>query len=151
MEFFGVTRTAIFGAILSCIAYTFRFIFQDGSPLIMGIGLSIYQFGGGLLTGTVLLLIFTSREYGIRKTKIDNEAILMAGFSVSYKIGMAIGGALLGYIMPASYVAQAETQTSEVQAFFFNCSTLFPAICYGICIAACIMVYVLEKSMKKEN
>ena len=71
----------------------------------------------------------------------------MSGFSVSYKIGMAIGGAVMGYLMPAAYVAGAETQTAVVQQFFFNFSTLYPAILYVIAVAATVYICRAEREV----
>ena len=148
---FGVARTALFGSILTVCAYAFRFFTHDASLLTIGIGWSIYQLGGGLLTCTVMLLVFEAKEYGAKKTGVDNDAILMSGFSASYKIGMAIGGAIMGYIMPASYVPQAVEQTPEVLQFFFRCCTLFPLICSILCTAACIAVNMLGRQAKTER
>ena len=148
---FGVARTALFGSVLTVCAYAFRFFTHDASLLIIGIGWSVYQLGGGLLTCTVMLLIFEAKEYGAKKTGVDNDAILMSGFSASYKIGMAIGGAIIGYIMPASYIPQAAEQTSEVLQFFFHCCTLFPMICAILCTLSCIAVNVLRRQAANEQ
>ena len=72
----------------------------------------------------------------------------MSGFSVSYKTGMAIGGAVMGYIIPSSYVPQAAEQTSEVLNFFFNCSTLIPLCCSILCLIASIAVIVIGTKAK---
>lgn len=145
----GIAKTSLLGSVVCLISYVLRYVLHDGSTLVMGIGWALYQFGGALITCTVLLLVFESRDYGLRKTGVDNEAILMSGFSVSYKIGMAIGGAIIGYIMPSSYVAQAATQTQEVQDFFFHCSTLFPAVSYVICTIAGIYIWKYEAELTK--
>ena len=147
----GVARTALIGAILATCAYAFRFIAGDVSVLVIGIGWGIYQVGGGLLTCTVMLLVFEAKEYGAKETGVDNDAILMSGFSAAYKIGMAIGGAVLGYIIPAAYVPQAAEQVPEVLTFFFRCCTLLPMICSAICVAACIAVNVLGRRAKIEQ
>lgn len=147
----GVARTALIGAVLTTCAYAFRFIAGDASVLVIGIGWGIYQLGGGLLTCTVMLLVFEAKEYGAKETGVDNDAILMSGFSASYKIGMAIGGAVLGYIIPAAYVPQAAEQAPEVLKFFFHCCTLLPMICAVICVAACTAVNVLGHRAKIEQ
>lgn len=144
----GIGRTALFGAVITTAAYAFRFIAGDASVLIVGIGWGVYQLGGTMMSCTVMLLIFASKEYGAKETGVDNDAILMSGFSVSYKIGMAIGGAVLGYVIPAAYVPQAAEQASEVLKFFFNSCTLFPMIGSAICIAICVAVYVLGRRAK---
>lgn len=147
----GVARTAVFGAAVAAAGYFFRLAASDGSTSIITIGWTLSQFGMGLISCVILLLIFQSRDYGMRKTGVDNEAILMSGFSVSYKTGMAIGGAIMGYIMPAAYVAGAETQIESVQHFFFQCSTLLPGICNAICACICVVIYKFEKGLKSEK
>lgn len=146
----GLARTAGFGACLACFGYLLRYFLHDASHMVMTVGWFSAQIGGSLISCTVLLLIFQSREYGMRKTGIDNDAILMSGFSVSYKTGMAIGGAILGYVMPAAFVNGAATQTAEVQAFFLKCSTFLPGICYAIVIVLCILIRRYEKTLKAE-
>lgn len=147
----GVAHTAVLGAVLTAASYAFRFIMQDATILTMGIGWGLFQLGDSLLSCTVILLIFDAKEYGLQRTGVDNEAILMSGFSVSYKIGMAIGGAILGYITPATYIPQAETQAPEVLQFFFRCSTLLPLICRLLCIVACIVILSCEKKIIRKT
>jgi len=147
----GIARTASFGAALACFGYLMRFFLHDASTVVMTVGWILGQFGGGLISCTILLLIFQSKDYGLKKTGIDNDAILMSGFSVSYKIGMAVGGAILGYVMSAAFVNGAETQTAEVQAFFLKCSTLLPGLCYLIATVLCILICSYEKTLKTEK
>lgn len=147
-RYLGVGKTALLGAILALAAYSLRFFLHDSSTAVIGTGWGLYQFGAGLLSCTVLLLVFESKDYGLKRTGIDNEAILMSGFSVSYKIGMAIGGAILGYIMPAAYVSNAAEQAPEVLDFFFKCSTLFPAIAHVVCLIMCVLICVCERELK---
>lgn len=146
----GVIGTAAAGAVLGAIGYFLRFFAGDATTAIISAGWFITQLGCAMINCVILLLIFQSRDYGIKKTGVDNEAILMSGFSVSYKIGMAIGGAVLGYIMPAAYVAGAEAQSESVQNFFFQCSTLIPGICCILCIVFCIALYRFEKVLKED-
>ena len=150
-KYLGVAKTTLLGGIMVFVGYFLRFILADGTALIMCIGWAVGIVGQGLVSTTILLHIFSSKEYGLRKTGVNNEGILMAGYSFSYKIGMAIGGALIGYIMPAAYVPQAESQVTVVTDFFFNCSVLYPAILMVPSIAMCVLLMRYEASLKVED
>ena len=147
----GVSGTAILGAGIAAVGYFYRVVAADASTTVIAVGWTLSQFGMGLISCVIFLLIFQSRDYGMRKTGIDNEAILMSGFSVSYKTGMAIGGAIMGYIMPAAYVSGAETQSAAVQDFIYQCSALIPGVCNALCVLACILIYKFEKELKKQE
>ena len=75
------------------------------------------------------------------------EGILVSGFSVAYKVGMAIGAPLGGMLLATvPYVAGAETQEESVQNLFFNMNTLLPAV--GFIIAAIVGVILVKYSKK---
>lgn len=141
-------KCALVGNILAMSGYLFRFVMTDSAHWIMGTGWFLYNFGSAMTNLTVLLLIFEAKEWGFQKTGVNNEAILMSGFSVSYKIGMALGGAVMGYLMPAAYVAGAASQTVEVQKFFFHFSTLYPSVLYVIAVIATIYICKAEREIK---
>ena len=145
----GVSKTAMLGCILCTVGYAFRFIFHDGSSMIMGLGWSMSAIGSTLINATIFLLIFESKDWGLRKTGVNNDAILMSGFSVSYKTGSALGGAIVGFLMPTSYVAGAEMQAENVQNFFFKWSTIYPGICFGIGIIAMAVIMKYEHKLKE--
>ncbi|WP_425755236.1 MFS transporter [Ihubacter sp. rT4E-8] len=88
----GNSGTSIFGAACAVLGYGLRFLLQDGSLPVMVIGWVLAGFGTGLISSTIILNIFDAKVYGEWKTGVKNDAILMSGFSVSYKIGMALGG-----------------------------------------------------------
>ena len=56
------------------------------------------------------------------------EALLVSGFSVSYKVGMAIATPIAGWLLGSvPYVAGAATQEQSVLNLFFYENTLLPA------------------------
>ena len=80
---------------------------------------------------------------------MNNDAILMSGFSVSYKAGSALGGAVVGFLMPVAYVAGAETQIESVQNFFFRWSTAYPCVAFAIGIIALFVIMHYERDIKE--
>ena len=77
--------------------------------------LSIY---GSLSIGcrsVLVLSIFDARVYGLWKTGVDNDAVLMSGFSASYKIGLALGTPVVGVLLKlVPYVQGAAEQADSV-------------------------------------
>lgn len=145
---FGTSKTAMAGCLLAFAGYAVRFLLRDESQLIMGIGWSLGAVGTTLFNGVILLLIFEARDWGARRTGVSNDALLMSGYSVAYKIGSALGGCVAGFLMPAAYVSGAATQVESVQRYFFNWSTLYPCIAFVIAIAAMLVVMKYERELK---
>lgn len=145
----GASKTAMLGCILCTVGYALRFILHDSSHLVMGVGWSLSAVGSVLVNATIFLLIFESKAWGLKKTGVNNDAILMSGFSVSYKTGSALGGAVVGFLMPAAYVAGAETQIESVQNFFFRWSTAYPCVAFAIGIIALFVIMHYERDIKE--
>lgn len=144
----GNAGTAVTGCLLALCGYLLRFTLHDGSVLIMAAGWVFEGFGQGLIASTIVLNILDSKVYGLWKTGVDNDAILMSGFSVSYKTGMAIGGPIAGYLLKTvPYVAGAATQAESVQNLFFYECTLIPMVCSAICLLFCIRIRKTEKAL----
>ena len=85
---------------------------------------------------------------------VTADAILTASYSLSYKIGMAVGGPILGYLLAvSSYKAGAEVQTAGVCKMFFYESTLIPGLIYILALIFAILMRKYEKripQMQKE-
>lgn len=125
----GPARTAGYGSLIGVVGYLIRFVFHDGSPMIMCIGWVITSFGSGFAGMVALLLIFDSAVFGEWKTGVSNDAMLISGRSASVKIGLALGGPIAGYsLLLVPYVEGAATQVQSVQNLFFYESTLLPLI-----------------------
>lgn len=145
---FGNAGTAAIGCVLSIIGFALRFILQDSSTAILLAGNIIANLGTGLVGCTILLCIFDAKVYGEWKTGVDNEAILMSGFSVSYKTGQALGGPIAGYLLlTVPYVAQAQAQEQSVLNLWFYESTLFPAIGFAIALVFALLLIKYEKKV----
>lgn len=145
---FGNAGTAVIGCILSIVGYAIRFVLHDSSTVILLAGNIIANFGGGLVAAVILLCIFDAKVYGEWKTGVDNEAILMSGFSVSYKTGQALGGPIAGYLMlTVPYVAQAAVQEQSVLNLWFYMSTLIPAIGFVIALVFSLLLIKYEKKV----
>ena len=145
---FGNAGTAAIGCILSIVGYAFRFILQDSSTAILLGGNIIANFGSALIGATILLCIFDAKVYGEWKTGVDNEAILMSGFSIAYKTGQALGGPIAGYLlMTVPYVAQAAVQEQSVLDLWFYESTLIPAVGFVITLIFALLIKKYEKKV----
>ncbi len=136
---FGNAGTSVIGCVVAVTGYLIRFLLSDTNVAVILGGSILAQFGSVLAASTILLMIFDAKIYGEWKTGVDNEAILMSGFSVAYKTGQAIGGPIAGYLlMLVPYVPQALVQEQSVLKLWFLESTLIPAI--GFAIAALIVL-----------
>lgn len=151
---FGNAGTACLGSVVGAAGYLLRFVMQDGNTAIMCAGWFLAAFGCGLVASTIILNIFDARVYGEWKTGVDNEAILMSGFSVSYKIGMAIGGPIAGYLLLlVPYVQGAEKQADSVLSMWMAENTLIPGIAVLISLIFAVLLIKNEKKvpqMRKE-
>lgn len=148
-------KVAVLGNLICIAGYFIGFFLKDASVTVMAVRWALTGLGMGMVGGVILLCIFDSKIYGEWKTGFTgNEAILMSGYSVAYKIGMAVGGPVAGYLLMAvPYQADAAVQAGSVNRLFFMESTLFPGLLYLICLAASLMIYKYEKKipqMQKE-
>lgn len=94
------------------------------------------------------MCIFDAKVYGEWKTGVDNEAILMSGFSIAYKTGQALGEPIAGYLlMTVPYVAQAAVQEQSVLDLWFYESTLIPAVGFVITLIFALLIKKYEKKV----
>ena len=97
-----------------------------------------------------MLCIFDSAVYGEWKTGVNSEAILMSGYSVSYKTGQALGSPIAGYILAlVPFVANAAKQEKSVLNVLFLQSTLLPLIGVVISLVCAISLVKYEKQIPK--
>ena len=145
---FGNAGTGAIGCVLAAAGFGLRFLFHDANLLIIFAGCIILGFGCALAGSTVLLCIFDAKVYGEWKTGVDNEAILMSGYSVSYKTGQALGNPIAGYLMLlVPYVPQAAMQQESVLNLFFYESTLIPAVGFAIAFIFAMMLRKYERKL----
>lgn len=109
----GNAKTAALGCALTVIGYMMRFVLADASLAIMTVGFLLEGVGQGLTASVLVLSIFDSRVYGLWKTGVDNEAVLMSGFSSAYKIGLAIGAPVVGLLLKTVPYVQGAAQQAE--------------------------------------
>lgn len=145
---FGNAGTGAIGCVLAAAGFGLRFLFHDANLLVIFAGCIILGFGCALAGSTVLLCIFDAKVYGEWKTGVDNEAILMSGYSVSYKTGQALGNPIAGYLMLlVPYVPQAAMQQESVLNLFFYESTLIPAVGFAIAFIFAMMLRKFERKV----
>lgn len=142
---FGNVKTATVGCVMMILGYLFRFAMADASVSIMAAGWMLSGFGNGLMSSTLLLIVFDSRTYGVWKTGTDNDAVLMAGLSSAVKIGLALGGPLQGVSLKlVPYVANAAAQDPSVLRVFF-------VLCTGINSAILLIPLILYLTILRKN
>ena len=126
---FGNAKLVAFGGAVAAVAYLLRFLTHDANIIVMYILYFFGGFGQVLVSAVVMLVVYDSYIYMRHKTgKPAPEALLVSGFSVSYKVGMAIATPIAGWLLGSvPYVAGAATQEQSVLNLFFYENTLLPA------------------------
>ena len=148
IKWLGNARTAALGCALTVAGYMFRFALADANLVVMTIGFLMEAVGQGLTASVLVLSIFDSRVYGLWKTGTDNEAILMSGFSSSYKIGLALGAPVVGVMLKlVPYVKGAAEQTESVLSLLRFQAT---ALC-GIIFIIPFFLYLIVVRKNEKN
>lgn len=147
IKWLGNARTAALGCALTVVGYMFRFAMADANLVIMIIGFLMEAVGQGLTASVLVLSIFDSRVYGLWKTGTDNEAVLMSGFSSSYKIGLALGTPVVGVLLKlVPYVQGAAEQAESVLSLLrFQATAL---VGFMFIIPFFLYVFVVRKNEK---
>lgn len=131
---YGNAKLLFAGSLIAAAAYLFRFLTGDANVWIIYGGYFVGNFGQALSSSVVMLVIYDSYIYMHHKTgKPVPEALLVSGYSVSYKVGMAIATPIAAWLLGmVPYVAGAEIQESSVLDLFFYENTLMPAVAFVI-------------------
>ncbi|GFP74700.1 MFS transporter [Clostridium fungisolvens] len=119
-------------------------------PLFVGnqtVFIAIYFFGnilGGVSSGSVFGMIADSVDYNEWKFGKRSEGTLYAGYSFATKVGMAVGGALVGYALAFVGYNAANVTPSAVKAI----NILFYGIPVGCSVLQIlsILFYKLDKT-----
>ncbi len=142
----GNAKVGVIGSVLGIIGNGLRYILADSSIVVLIGGNIIAAIGSILASSVIMLIIFDCGVYGEWKTGVANEAILVSGYSVSYKVGMALATPIAGYLLGAvPYVANAPTQEESVLSLFFTENTLLPALGYVVSVIFAVLLIKYEK------
>ena len=131
---FGNAKLVFFGSLIAAVAYLFRFLTADANIWIIYVGYLFGNFGQSLATCVVMLVVYDSYIYMHHKTgKPVPEALLVSGYSVSYKVGMALATPIAAWLLgTVPYIANAAEQEASVLRLFFYENTLLPAASFVI-------------------
>ncbi|MCC8067905.1 MAG: glycoside-pentoside-hexuronide (GPH):cation symporter [Clostridiales bacterium] len=131
---FGNAKLVIIGSAIGTVTYLLRFISHDANIIIMYVLYALGNFGQGLATAVIMLVVYDSFIYMRYKTgKPAPEGLLVSGYSVAYKVGMAIATPIAAALLSVvPYVAEAQTQEASVLMLFFYENTLLPAIAFAV-------------------
>lgn len=144
----GNAGTTILGCCLSMSGDLLRFALHDGSFAVMFCGWILSALGSCMVAGTVLLNLFDAKVYGEWKTGIRSEALLMSGFTLATKVGMAVGSAAVGWLLLlVPYTEGAESQPQPVLDLFFGLNTLLPAVVFFLVLILSIPVLKMERKL----
>lgn len=144
----GNSGTAMGGCILTIAAHLFRFLFHDSSVSVMVLGWFFSNAGACMIAGTILPNLFDAKTYGEWKTGVAGEAVAMSGFTLSTKIGMALGTSGVGWLLAlVPYVEGAAHQVSDVTNMLFYMGTLMPAGLFALALLLCIPIFKREKEI----
>lgn len=142
----GCAKLAGLGCLLMAVAYAARFLLHDANSAIVIAGSVVGGFGQIMASSVVMLMVLNSSVYGEWKTGVSHEAILVSGYSVSYKVGSAIATPIAGFLLGmVPYVEGAATQEQSVQNLFFYENTLMVAVC---CFIAMFLAFASVKYEK---
>ncbi|MBQ6583442.1 MAG: MFS transporter, partial [Mogibacterium sp.] len=145
---FGNAKLIVIGNAIAAAAYLLRFLLHDPNTAVIMGGYLIGTIGQSIASAVVILVVFDSFIYMRHQTgKEVPEGILVSGFSVAYKVGMAIGAPISGWLLATvPYAPGAEAQEESVLNLFFRLNTLLPAAGF---IVALIFGLVLLRYNKK--
>ena len=131
---FGNAKLVFFGSLIGAASYLFRFITQDANIWIIYVGYFIGNFGQTLASSVVMLVVYDSYIYIRHRTgKPAPEALLVSGFSVAYKVGMAIATPVAAWLLGmVPFVSGAAVQEQSVLNLFFYENTLMPAVAFAV-------------------
>lgn len=148
---FGNAKLIALGSSIAAISYLIRFLLHDANLLIIYIGYFFGNFGQSMASSVVMLVIYDSFIYMHHKTgKPVPEALLVSGYSVAYKVGMAISTPIAGWLLDSvPYVAGVATQDASVLQLFFNENTLFPAV--GFLLSFCLGLILIKYDKKTQT
>ncbi|MBQ6622365.1 MAG: MFS transporter [Mogibacterium sp.] len=148
---FGSAKLIVIGNTIAAAGYLFRYFTHDANLGIIYGGYFVGTFGQCLASAVVILVVFDSFIYMAHKTgKKVPEGVLVSGFSVAYKVGMAIGAPISGWLLAAvPYVAGAESQEESVLNMFFNMNTLIPAAGFIVALIFGLILLKFDKQVQE--
>lgn len=131
---FGHRKANIIGLVIYIVAFCIMPFFVSN----MIVFISIYFIGnvfGGIGTGSIFGMIADSVDYNEWKYEKRTEGTLYAGYSFATKVGMAVGGATVGYVLAfTGYNAANVTASAESGINFLYYAV--PIVCSAIQIIA---------------
>ncbi len=148
VKFLGNSGVLAVGAASYVAGHLLRFALQDGSMPVLAAGWVFGSLGLSLISSTIILNIFDAKVYGEWKTGVRHDALLMSGFTLSTKVGMAFGSAVVGWLLDLKpFTEQIAVQLPEVNQLFFLLNTLAPAVMVGVSLVLAFPVMCNEKQL----
>ena len=149
---FGSAKLIVIGNAIGAIFYMIRYITHDANNFILMGCSAIGTIGQILASSVVLLVVYDSFIYMKHKTggKPVPEGVLVSAYSVAYKVGMALGAPLGGWLLATvPYVAGAATQEQSVLNVFFSLNTLVPALGFIVAMLFGLLLLKYDKQIRE--
>lgn len=148
---FGNAKLVFLGSIIAAAAYLFRFVTADANIWIIYIGYFVSNFGQAVASCVVMLVVYDSYIYMEHRTgKPAPEALLVSGYSVSYKVGMALATPVAAWLLGmVPFVSGAATQEESVLNLFFYENTLLPAVSFVISGLLGLLLIKFDKQIQE--
>lgn len=141
---FGKRNTVLIGSFISIIG-TLIIMSDVRNIYFVIIGAVVRGIGKCPLTGALWAFLPDTIEYGEWKTGIRNEGLIYSAGSMGQKIGVGLGGALLGWILAWGGYHGGATVQSTSAIFAINCLFLYLPLVTYVLQAALLLFYKLDK------
>ena len=149
---FGKKEFSVFGMALTSICYIVLYFIKTTNPWIFICLYTVACIGTIGFNMFIWANITDVIDYNEVKFGERNDGVIYGVYSFSRKIGQALAGGLGGYALAfIGYNAAVQEQTADVLNGIYTCSTLFPAVCYGVVALIMLFAYPLSKKAVAEN
>lgn len=109
----GKRNTMIMGNVIAILGYLLVIIAPTSIPMVMA-SAAISALGTGFIAGIIFALMADTVDYGEYISGVRAQGLLFAASSFGVKLGMGVGGAVVGYILAGTgYDGAAAVQSAE--------------------------------------
>lgn len=151
---YGKKELSSVGTLICSVVYLTLWVMKVKNPyvylamnFISGMGLGIFSMLTWAFIGDVI-------DYQEIKTGQRTDGTVYSIYSFARKLAQAATSGLSGWLLIAiGYVSSTEgiTQAQSVKDGIYNCSTLFPGVCYALIFVLMTFVYPLNKAKVDEQ
>ncbi len=141
---FGKRNSTIFGLSFSLIGTVIMLIDPTNFTLIL-VGSTIRAIGGIPFTASFFAMLADTVEYGEWKTGVRSEGLVYSAGSFGTKIGIGLGGALMGYCLTLGGYVSGATQQSDSAISMITFLFIWAPAIIALMQIAILLFYKLDK------